>query len=167
MTLHDLNSLSQPVLYEELLKCCGSATWVRIMMTHFPAEDLVDILEYAEEAWYSCGEDDWKEAFAAHPEIGDIKTVKEKFSSTAGWATDEQSTIQSAATETIMALATGNRLYRDKFGYIFIVCATGKSAEEMLELLNARLGNSPAEEIKVAADEQIKITRLRLQKLLE
>ena len=167
MTLHDLNALSQPRLREELRKCCGSTAWVKMMMTHFPAEDLVDILECAEETWYSCNEDDWKEAFAAHPEIGDLRSLEEKFKSTAGWAANEQSAVQSTSSDTIEALAAGNRQYRDKFGYIFIVCATGKSAEEMLGLLHSRLQNDPAEEIKVAADEQNKITKLRLEKLLE
>lgn len=167
MTLHELNILSQPQLKEELLKCCGSTSWVKMMMTYFPADDLVELLEDAEEIWYACSEDDWREAFNHHPKIGDVESLTEKFASTAQWAANEQSAVNTASRETIEALAEGNRLYEEKFGYIFIVCATGKSAEEMLGLLQVRLRNEPAEEIKIAADEQNKITKLRIEKLLE
>lgn len=172
MTLHELNILSQPQLKEALLNCCGSASWVKMMMAYFPADDLVELLEDAEEKWYDCSEDDWKEAFAQHPKIGDIDSLTEKFASTAdpiaiGWAAAEQSGVNNVSKETMAALAEGNRLYEEKFGYIFIVCATGKSAEEMLALLQSRLSNTPEVEIKIAADQQNEITKLRLQKLLE
>ncbi|MBK7561360.1 MAG: 2-oxo-4-hydroxy-4-carboxy-5-ureidoimidazoline decarboxylase [Chitinophagaceae bacterium] len=167
MTLHELNILSQPQLKEALLKCCGSASWVKMMMAYFPADDLVELLEDAEEKWYDCSEDDWREAFAQHPKIGDIDALSEKFASTADWASGEQSGINNVSRETMAALAEGNRLYEEKFGYIFIVCATGKSAEEMLALLQSRLSNTPEVEIKIAADQQNEITKLRLQKLLE
>ncbi len=167
MTLHELNILPQPQLKEELLKCCGSATWVKMMMAYFPADDLVEILEDAEEMWYACSKEDWKEAFTHHPKIGDVESLTKKFASTAEWASGEQSSVNVASKETIEALAEGNRLYEEKFGYIFIVCATGKSAEEMLDLLQSRLRNSPNEEIQIAADEQNMITKLRLDKLLD
>ncbi len=167
MTLHELNILPQPQLKEELLKCCGSATWVKMMMAYFPADDLVEILEDAEEMWYACSKEDWKEAFTHHPKIGDVESLTKKFASTAEWASGEQSSVNVASKETIEALAEGNRLYEEKFGYIFIVCATGKSADEMLDLLQSRLKNSPNEEIQIAADEQNMITKLRLEKLLE
>ena len=167
MTLYELNILPQPQLKEELLKCCGSATWVKMMMAYFPADDLVEILEDAEEMWYACSKEDWKEAFTHHPKIGDVESLTKKFASTAEWASGEQSGVNVASKETIEALAEGNRLYEEKFGYIFIVCATGKSAEEMLDLLQSRLRNSPNEEIQIAADEQNMITKLRLEKLLE
>lgn len=166
MTLHELNELSQPQLREELMKCCGSASWVKMMMTHFPADDLVEILEEAEEIWYECSEDDWKEAFAHHPKIGDVESLAKRFASTAEWASGEQSGVSAASAQAIEALAAGNRKYEEKFGYIFIVCATGKSAEEMLAILESRLQNKPAEEIRIAADEQNKITKLRIEKLL-
>lgn len=167
MTLHELNILSQPQLKEELLKCCGSSSWVKMMMAYFPADDLVELLEDAEEMWYACSKEDWKEAFTHHPKIGDVESLTKKFASTAAWASGEQGGVAIASKETIEALAEGNRLYEEKFGYIFIVCATGKSAEEMLGLLQLRLKNSPNEEIQVAADEQNMITKLRLEKLLE
>lgn len=172
MTLQELNTLSQPQLKEELLKCCGSSTWVKMMMAYFPADDLVELLEDAEVMWYECSKDDWKEAFAHHPKIGDLESLANKFASTAhpvaiGWASGEQSGVNGAAKETIEALAEANRLYEEKFGYIFIVSATGKSAGEMLAILQSRLSNAPEEEIKIAAEEQNKITKLRLQKLIE
>jgi 2-oxo-4-hydroxy-4-carboxy-5-ureidoimidazoline decarboxylase len=167
MTLHELNTLPKPQLIEELSKCCGSSAWVNKMLPFFPADDLVELLEDAEEQWFKCSEDDWKEAFSHHPKIGDTASLKKKFASTAQWASGEQSGVSAASQQTIGALADGNRKYEDKFGYIFIVCATGKTAEEMVELLESRLSNDPKDEIEIAADEQNKITKLRLEKLLD
>ena len=135
-------------------------------MEYFHADSLEELLEKAEEIWYECSEDDWKEAFAHHPKIGDVESLTKKFASTAQWASGEQSGVNTATEESITALAEGNHLYEEKFGYIFIVCATGKSAEEMLTLLRDRLKNNPEKEIKIAAAEQNKITKLRLQKLI-
>lgn len=166
MTLHELNTLDKQKLREELFKCCSSSTWVEKMLKVFPMDDLVELLEDAEEKWFECSEADWKEAFSHHPEIGDTESLKKKFSNP-GWAAGEQAGVYEASEQTLEALAEGNRLYKDRFGYIFIVCATGKSAEEMLGLLHARLPNTPEEEIKIAADEQNKITKIRLEKMLE
>ncbi len=166
MTLEELNTISQPQLSQELLNCCGSSTWVKMMMTYFPADNMEELLENAEELWTECSEDDWKEAFSHHPKIGDVELLTKKFASTAGWASGEQSAVSKASNETITALAEANRLYEEKFGYIFIVCATGKSAEEMLALLEERLNNKPEDELRIAAAEQLKITKLRLQKLI-
>lgn len=152
---------------KELTKCCGSSAWVQQMLAFVPADDMVELLEDAEEQWWKCSKDDWKEAFAHHPKIGDVESLKKKFASTAVWASGEQGGVQSASEETLKALADGNRLYEEKFGYIFIVCATGKSADEMLQLLQERLMNDPEQEIEIAADEQNKITKLRIEKLLE
>jgi 2-oxo-4-hydroxy-4-carboxy-5-ureidoimidazoline decarboxylase len=167
MTLHDFNNLPKPQLIEELKKCCGSTAWVNRMLPFVPAEDLVELLEDAEEEWWKCSEDDWKEAFAQHPMIGDIESLKKKFASTADWAAGEQGSVQTATPEVLEALAEGNRKYKERFGYIFIVCATGKSAHEMLAMLQERLVNDPKTEINIAADEQNKITKLRIEKLLE
>ncbi|MFI5132044.1 MAG: 2-oxo-4-hydroxy-4-carboxy-5-ureidoimidazoline decarboxylase [Chitinophagales bacterium] len=172
MTLHDLNTLPAQQLKDELRKCCGSSAWVNKMLPFFPAEDLVEILEDAEEQWYKCSRDDWKEAFTHHPRIGDVESLKKKFTSTGdpvtkGWASAEQSGVNTASEQTIRALAKANEEYEKKFGYIFIVCATGKSAEEMLGMLESRLLNSLDDEIEIAADEQNKITKLRLEKLLD
>ncbi len=167
MTLHEFNILPKQQLIEELTKCCGSSAWVNKMLPYIPADDMVELLEDAEEQWWLCAEEDWKEAFAHHPKIGDIESIKKKFASTAEWASGEQSGVNTASAKTLEALAEGNKQYEEKFGYTFIVCATGKSAEEMLTILQTRLQNSPEVEIEVAADEQNKITKLRIEKLLE
>jgi 2-oxo-4-hydroxy-4-carboxy-5-ureidoimidazoline decarboxylase len=172
MTLHEFNILPKEQLSNELLKCCGSISWVNRMLPFIPADDMIELLEDAEEQWWRCNEEDWKEAFAHHPKIGDVESLTKKFASTAhpitiGWASREQSGVNIASGETIEALAEGNRLYEEKFGYIFIVCATGKTADEMLEMLESRLKNKPEDEIKIAADEQNKITKLRIEKLLD
>ena len=131
MTLEELNTISQPQLKEELFKCCGSTSWIKMMMTFFPVDNMDVLLEDAEEVWNECSEDDWKEAFTHHPKIGDVESLTKKFAATAdpiaiGWASGEQSAVNTASKETIEALAEANRLYEEKFGYIFIVCATGK-----------------------------------------
>lgn len=167
MTIHELNHLPPGQQKETLFRCCGSTAWVNKMLEVFPVEDFVDLTEDAEEKWYECSEADWKEAFSHHPKIGDTESLKKKFADTAQWASGEQSGVNTASEEVIKQLAEGNRQYEEKFGYIFIVCATGKSADEMLQMLNARLPNSPGEEIKIAADQQMQITKLRLQKLLD
>lgn len=166
MTLHELNTLPAESLKQELFACCGSTNWVNRMLNFFPMDDLVELLEDAEAQWYGCTESDWREAFAHHPKIGDTDSLATKFAATAAWASEEQSSVSTASRQVIAELAAANAAYELKFGYIFIVCATGKSAEEMLAILNQRLINSPEEEIKIAMDEQIKITLIRLQKLL-
>jgi 2-oxo-4-hydroxy-4-carboxy-5-ureidoimidazoline decarboxylase len=166
MTLHELNILPKDQLKAELFKCCGSTTWVEKMLPFFPADDMAELLYDAEDQWFECTEADWLEAFTHHPKIGDMDSLKNKFATTAGWASGEQESVTEAPQQTLEALAKGNADYEKKFGFIFIVCATGKSADEMLALLNERLPNNKEEEIKIAMDEQNKITQIRLQKLL-
>jgi 2-oxo-4-hydroxy-4-carboxy-5-ureidoimidazoline decarboxylase len=136
------------------------------MLSNPPAEDLVDLLEDAEECWYTLKEQDWREAFSHHPRIGDAESLRKKFASDP-FAGDEQSGIAGASDQTLYSLSEGNKSYEQKFGYIFIVSAAGKSAVEMLGILTARLRNKPETEITIAMDEQNKITRLRLEKLFE
>jgi len=165
MTIAEFDHLSEAEKREQLFKCCGSSHWVDMMLPVFPVEDLVDLLQYADEKWLQCNERDWLEAFSHHPKIGDKSSLKEKFATTASWASNEQSGVSTASDDVIEALAKGNEDYEKKFGFIFIVCATGKSAEEMLGLLMARLPNDPDKEIRIAAEEQGKITAIRLNKL--
>ncbi len=164
MTLHDFNTLPRERLVEELTKCCSSSAWIDKMLNFIPAEDLVELLEDADECWWACSEKDWKEAFAGHPRIGDRDIDINK---SAGWASNEQAGVKGASEDTLQALVHANEEYEKKFGYIFIVCATGKSAEEMLGMLNIRLQNNPEVEIEIAAEEQSRITKLRIEKLLE
>ncbi|MDB5228244.1 MAG: uraD [Bacteroidota bacterium] len=166
MTITELNNLSKEQLVQELSKCCGSRTWVNKMTEVFPVMDYDELVDRADEKWVECKEEDWLEAFSHHPKIGDINSLKEKFASTAQWASGEQSGMQSADENIIHALADANADYEKKFGFIFIVCATGKSASQMLELLEIRMKNERDYELRVAAAEQAKITKLRLEKLI-
>ena len=166
MTIENLNALATSEAEAELLRCCGSGRWVREMISRRPFESSEELFRITHKVWWSLSESDWKEAFTHHPKIGDIESLRKKFAGTAGWAAGEQAGAAGAPEETLKSLAEGNRLYEEKFGYIFIVCATGKSAEEMLSILRTRLPNSREAEIKIAAGEQAKITRLRLEKLL-
>ncbi|MEP7111119.1 MAG: 2-oxo-4-hydroxy-4-carboxy-5-ureidoimidazoline decarboxylase [Ferruginibacter sp.] len=166
MTLHELNILSLESLKEELFKCCGSATWVNKMVSFFPMDDLVEMLEDAEEQWYGCSPKDWREAFSHQVKIGDTDSLSMKFGAGAQSTAGEQSAVNTSSREMIADLDAANEAYEIKFGYIFIVSAAGKTAEEMLSLLRQRLSNEPDVEINIAMDEQNKITLLRLQKLL-
>ncbi|HEX9510953.1 MAG TPA: 2-oxo-4-hydroxy-4-carboxy-5-ureidoimidazoline decarboxylase [Puia sp.] len=164
--ISELNKLEPSALREALGLCCGAAAWVEGMLRLFPVATEEALLQEAERVWYSCGEGDWREAFTHHPRIGDLESLKVKFGSMGQWAAGEQSGVNVASEEVLKELAAGNEAYEKRFGYIFIVCATGKSALEMLGLLKARLGNVPETEIRVAMGEQNKITRIRLEKLL-
>ena len=124
------------------------------------------LLDLAEKFWWNLNAADWLEAFAAHPKIGDKKAAPKQQERSAEWSKSEQAGVNETPDAVRAALAEANHLYQEKFGYIFIVCATGKSAEEMLAICRARLANSAEEEFPVAAEEQRKITELRLKKLL-
>lgn len=160
-----LNALSPEDAKAELLRCCGSTRWAQSMVRSRPFTDKRQVLAEADLEWERTTEEDWREAMTHHPRIGE-QALKAKFQPTATWSSQEQRGVQGASDELIRALAEGNRAYEEKFGFIFLVCATGKSAEELLQLLQERLKNDPTTELRVARDEQAKITRLRLEKLL-
>ena len=141
-----------------LLACCGSRKWVAGMLARLPFADAGAALAAAAQVWWSLAPADWREAFAAHPRIGEKSADRQ--------ASREQSGVQSAGAATLARMAEANREYEQRFGYIYIVCATGKSADEMLAILESRLGADPDSELRTAAAEQLKITRIRLQKLL-
>ena len=164
--VHRLDTLVREEAEAELLACCGSPAWARAMSARRPFRSLASVLEAADTVWRGLGEGDWLEAFKAHPPIGGKKAEKAQDARAHGWSEKEQAGVGAAAEETLAALAEGNRAYDARFGHIFIVCATGKGADEMLGLLRARLGNDPATELGIAAEEQRKITRIRLEKLL-
>ena len=140
-----------------MLACCGSKRWAQRMAEARPFSDDAELFADADRIWAALSKEDWLEAFAAHPKIG---------ARAAGQAAAEQAGARGASAETLAALAAANREYEERFGYIFIVRASGKSAEEMLDLCRRRLHNAPAEELRVAAEEQRKIMRLRLEKML-
>ena len=161
-----LNSMSEADAHQSLQRCCGSARWVEAMLAARPFESASDLLVRADRLWRSLENKDYLEAFAHHPEIGaDLDELRRRFANTATLAESEQAGAVGADEATLMALRAQNQAYRARFGYVFIVCASGKSAPDMLSALQARLHNPPELEISVAAAEQAKITRLRLERI--
>lgn len=161
-----LNHASAVTAEAWFLECCGSRKWARMMSQARPFADIAELILKAEQTWQNIRAEDWLEAFAAHPRIGSVKAAPNQSQQSARWSSREQSGMQTATDPVRTELAEANRLYEEKFGYIFIVCATGKTAEEMLELCRQRLQNTPDAELQVAAEEQRKITEIRLKKLL-
>lgn len=137
------------------------------MVAERPFMSLHQLLDSAEQVWWSLNSLDWLEAFHSHPKIGEKKAAAPTSDQSKSWSEAEQAAVSSATSETLQTMATLNRQYEEKFGYIFIVCATGKSSEEMLRILRGRLGNGPDDELRNAAAEQAKITQLRLKKLID
>jgi 2-oxo-4-hydroxy-4-carboxy-5-ureidoimidazoline decarboxylase len=166
VTFEELNALSPEEAAAQLERCCGARRWVAGLLGLRPFTSRDALFLAADDVWSEMGREDWAEAFRHHPRIGDVEGLRKKFASTASWAAGEQAGAASADESTLEALARGNRVYEERFGCIFIVCATGKSAREMLDILEARLGHDIEHEWAVAAGEQHKITRLRLEKLL-
>jgi OHCU decarboxylase len=165
--LKELNQASSETAESVFLSCCGSRLWAQKMVEARPFADVSALLNQAEEIWQNLALQDWLEAFTAHPKIGAKKGVPHQTAQSAKWSQGEQSGTQTAADSVRADLEKANRLYENKFGFIFIVCATGKSAEEMLEICRRRLNNDADTEIVAAAKEQRKITEIRLKKLLE
>lgn len=149
------------------LDCCGSHRWAEAMTEARPFHTVERLFNAAEEKWFALPTSDHLEAFAAHPKIGDKKPAASQAERSAEWSSGEQAGVAGGEEATRDELARVNRLYHERFGFIFIVCATGKSADEMLAIAKARLRNSVETELKLAAEEQNKITRIRLEKLLE
>ncbi len=166
LTVEELNNLPFDVFESHISKCCGSKNWVKKMFEARPFLNQKDVFEKAESCWFSCKKTDWLEAFTHHPRIGDVESLKKKFASTATWASGEQGKVQAASDDILEELKTYNDLYSHKFGFIFIVFATGKTAEDMLSILKERYENEAVEEIINAMVEQNKITKIRLKKLL-
>lgn len=166
--LADLNALDDGAAVEAFLRCCGSTRWARALAAARPFTAVEAMTSAAESTWWSLDREDWLEAFAAHPKIGESGGAGgSRRSGGSGWSEQEQSGVADAAEQTHRRLADANRDYEVRFGYIFIVCATGKTADEMLVLLERRLRHDADEELRIAAGEQHTITQLRLRKLLE
>jgi len=164
--LEKLNRASAEIAEADFLNCCGSRNWAHKMAAARPFDDAEQLLFQAAQIWQNLETEDWLEAFAAHPKIGAQKVDAKQSAKFAEWSRSEQSAVRAADDSTLLELEKSNRLYEQKFGFIFIVCATGKSAAEMLEICRRRLNNNSEAEIGVAADEQRKITEIRLKKLL-
>jgi hydroxyisourate hydrolase len=163
MRLDDVNALDEESAARTLQRCCGSSRWAQAMVRARPFPSAAAMMDLGDAVWVSLDAADWFEAFAAHPRIGETSSG----SGTSALEVVEQSGVRLADADARRRLAEGNGQYEARFGYIFIVCATGKSVEQMLEILEARLKNDPHEELRIAAEEQRQITRLRLGKLLD
>ena len=157
-----LDSASAEQAHELLHSCCGSGPWVERMVARRPFGGAEALLAAARDEWFALTRDDWREAFSHHPMIGDRAALEARFAATRHHSQKEQAGVSSARGAVLDALAEGNRAYREKFGYIFIVCAAGRSAEEMLGILRTRLKHDPELEIRIAAAEHAAITERRL-----
>ncbi|MBV9880176.1 MAG: 2-oxo-4-hydroxy-4-carboxy-5-ureidoimidazoline decarboxylase [Gemmatirosa sp.] len=164
-TVDELDELPSARAAELLRACCGASRWVEAMVARRPFHSCEALLAEADDAWWSLDPEDWREAFAHHPRIGERAAAAPQNARAAAWSAGEQASVADAGASTQARLAEANRAYEARFGHIYIVCATGKSAEELLALAVARLENDPDTELRVAAEEQRQITRLRLEKL--
>jgi len=166
MRLEDLNQLPAAEANHTFMQCCTSSTWVNKMVAARPFSSALAIKKAADEAWQGLAEQDYFEAFEGHPKIGDVSSLRAKYANTKELAGNEQGLVKEANDEVLEVLSQGNADYEAKFGFIFIVCATGKSAKQMSDLLQARLPNNKAQELVNAAEEQRKIFQLRIDKAL-
>jgi 2-oxo-4-hydroxy-4-carboxy-5-ureidoimidazoline decarboxylase len=157
--LKALNKLTAKEAEQSFLRCCGSAQWAKKLSSARPFLNQEQLFQRAEEIWFSLSTEDWLEAFSHHPRIGGR--------STQSWANQEQRGAHQASEKTRLALQKGNLEYERKFGHVFLVCASGKTADEMLAILQRRITNDASEEMKNASQEQAKIMKIRLQKLLD
>ena len=167
MTLQELNNLPEEKLKEVFFQCCGCRDWAAQLVQLRPFSSFKDLKDKSDNIWFSCDEISWLEAFTYHPKIGDIESLEKKFAATKQWTLAEQSGVHESSKLVLQQLKEGNNSYETKYGFIFIDCATGKSAEEMLSLLQERIKNDRSDELKIAITEQNKITHLRLNKLME
>jgi 2-oxo-4-hydroxy-4-carboxy-5-ureidoimidazoline decarboxylase len=160
------NGLEAEQAAKEILPCCGSRAWARALAARRPLENESSLVRCSDEIWNGLPLEDWLEAFSSHPRIGERKAPPPASSQSAAWSQQEQKNIADAGEQGQSALASGNREYERRFGRVFLVCATGKSASEILAILEQRLQNDDATELQEAAEEQRKITNLRLKKWL-
>jgi 2-oxo-4-hydroxy-4-carboxy-5-ureidoimidazoline decarboxylase len=151
----------------EILPCCGSQAWANEIVARRPLLDGASLLSASDDIWRSLSESDWLEAFRSHPRIGESKAVTDASPQSARWSEQEQSNVANARDSATTALAEGNRIYERKFKRIFIVCATGKSPEEILNILRRRLETDERTELQEAAEQQRLITQIRLRKWLQ
>jgi allantoicase len=164
--IEQINRLSRELALKALLDCCDANKWAEQVVAQMPFTSAAQLLEAADKVWAGLQRDDWLEAFRHHPVIGEKQAKAKQSANARRLSAGEQSASQKGPPETLAALAAANREYHAKFGHVFLICATGKSSEEILKNLQQRLSNDSEAELRVAAEEQRKITRLRLEKLL-
>lgn len=160
------NRLSVEEAAQEILPCCGSTSWARAVAGRRPLDDATSLIAASDETWWDLGPSDWMEAFSKHPRIGERNAQSAASAQSAAWSAQEQRNVADARESVQLALTEGNRGYERRFGRVFIVCATGKSAVEILEILQRRLRNDDFTELRESAEEQRKITNIRLRKWL-
>ncbi len=167
MNFKEFNNLSKEKAYNALEKCCVSKGWIEKVIAKMPFSSTDKLIIEVASIWYTqCSESDWKDAFKGHPQIGDVNSLRKKFANTKKWANNEQAKVADADDEVLQELAKANANYLAKFGYIFIVSASGKSAYEMLQIIKMRLQNDVKDELHIAMAEQHKISVIRLVKLI-
>jgi 2-oxo-4-hydroxy-4-carboxy-5-ureidoimidazoline decarboxylase len=165
MVLSQWNNADEATALEAMLSCCGARRWASAMVASRPINDIANLRETADILWRTMEVTDWMEAFSCHPRIGDRAATRASAMSQE-WSRGEQSSVASAPDRVLTELAAGNVEYENRFGFTYIVCATGKSAEEMLTILQKRLSNSRVAELHEAAEQQRQITQIRLRKWL-
>jgi 2-oxo-4-hydroxy-4-carboxy-5-ureidoimidazoline decarboxylase len=166
VNLEQLNNFTVEQATHTFMQCCTSGTWVNAMVKARPFINKIAIAKQADLAWQELEETDYLEAFEGHPKIGDVNSLRAKYANTKELASNEQSLVKEAQEDVLKLLSQGNTAYEEKFGFIFIVCATGKSAKEISDLLQARLPNNKNQELLHAAEEQRKIFQIRIDKAL-
>lgn len=166
LTLDQLNALPERDAAEQLKACCASSRWVTAMVAARPFHDLDGILAAAERIWWTTGPEDWLEAIAAHPRIGETATRARVSEMARGWSVNEQEAVAASGASIRQELATAIQDYEQRFSWIYVVFATGRSAADLLDDVRARLTNSPEREQVIMAREQLEITRLRIRKML-
>ncbi|AOW78775.1 OHCU decarboxylase [Colwellia sp. PAMC 20917] len=166
MSIIVLNALQPQAAHLAFMQCCTANTWVNRMVAAVPYNNLAALSAHADVSWKNLTEADYLQAFEGHPKIGDVSSLREKYRSTEKIAAGEQSGVNTATEQALSELKRLNDDYQEKFGFIFIVCATGKTATQMLDILVKRYANNRAEEIINAAEEQRKILQLRIEKMI-
>jgi len=166
MNISELNQLSKQQFSHTLMQCCTCDSWIERLEKCRPFADFNALKVAADHCWDGLAEPDYLQAFDGHPKIGDVNSLKAKYANTKALAQGEQSGVEVASDEVINALSAGNEQYLQQFGFIFIVCATGKSAQQMLTLLQTRLSHQRSDELIIAAEQQRMIFHIRLANLI-
>ena len=164
--IEEWNAMTVEAASEAVLPCCGSHAWARALASRRPLSTLPELLAASDAAWWSLPEQDWQEAFDSHPRIGEQHAVKHATDASLLWSAGEQQTAGLSDADAKAKLAEANRVYEAKFGRIFIVCASGKTAQEMLTIVTRRMHNTPEAELHETAEQQREITHTRLRKWL-
>jgi 2-oxo-4-hydroxy-4-carboxy-5-ureidoimidazoline decarboxylase len=164
LVLDQWNRADESAARDAMIACCGANRWAATMVSARPFNSAADLCRAADQAWRATDETDWLEAFACHPRIGERKRTRAGQS--AEWSHQEQAALGDAQERILSELAEGNALYEERFGFTYIICATGKTAEQMLAILKRRLGSDRAAELREAAEQQRQIMQIRLGKWL-